>query len=172
MIKITHSKTAWLLLAVTALGLELTALYFQYVLYLEPCVLCVYERGAVALIIIAGILGLIDPNNGLLRLGGYILWVGGAIWGLYLTIKHAGIQMGLIQDSASCDFIANFPAWLQLDQWIPWLFNPTGYCEDVQWQFLGMSMPQSMVMVNAIYLIVLVMVLVSEYRQSRRKRFV
>lgn len=161
-----------MLLAVSALCLELAALYFQYVLHLEPCVLCVYERGAVALIFIAGAIGLINPNNGLLRLVGYLFWAGGAIFGLYLSIKHSGIQMGLVQDSASCDFIANYPVWLPLDQWIPWIFNPTGYCEDIQWQFLGMSMPQSMILVNAIYLIVLGMVLKAEYRQAKERRFV
>ncbi len=172
MTKITHLRTAWMLLAVSALGLELCALYFQYVLHLEPCVLCVYERSAVALIFFAGIVGLINPSSGLLRLAGYTFWAGGTIWGLYLSIRHSGIQMGLIKDAASCDFIANFPAWLQLDQWIPWIFNPTGYCEDVQWQFLGMSMPQSMIMVNLIYLIVFILVMRSEYRQAKERRFV
>ncbi len=172
MIRITKSKTAWLLLALTALVLELAALYFQYVMQLEPCVLCVYERSAVFLIFIAGLLGFINPNILSLRLCGYLLWAGGTIWGLYLSIKHTGIQLGLIKDSASCDFIANFPAWMQLDQWIPWLFNPTGYCEDVQWKFFGLSMPQSMIMVNAIYLIVLVIVVTSEFRRSKESSFV
>lgn len=172
MISITQSKTAWLLLAVSALGLELAALYFQYVMQFEPCVLCVYERCAVALIFLAGVLGFINPNLRLLRFGGYLLWAGGAIWGLYLSVKHTGIQMGLIKDSASCDFIANFPAWMQLDQWISWVFNPTGYCEDIQWQFLRMSMPQSMIMVNVIYLIVFGMVVISEFRRPKENRFV
>lgn len=159
-------------MAVSALGLELAALYFQYVLHLEPCVLCVYERCAVALIFIAGIVGFINPKIGLLRLSGYVFWAGGTIWGLYLTIKHSGIQMGLIKDSASCDFVADFPIWMQLDKWIPWLFNPTGYCEDVQWQFFNLSMPQSMVIVNVIYLIVLGLVLRTEYRQSKERHYV
>jgi len=152
-----------MLLLITALGLELAALYFQYVLHLEPCVLCVYERTSVALIMLAGVVGFINPKLLLLRLCGYLLWASGVIWGLYLSIKHSGIQMGLIQD-ASCEFVANYPSWIQLDRWLPGLFNPTGYCEDIQQQFLGLSMPQSMVLVNVILLLVLILVLVQEFR--------
>ncbi len=161
--KLVTSRNAWLLLAVSALGLELSALYFQYVMQLEPCVLCVYERNAVALIFLAGVIGFINPNILVLRISGYLLWAGGIVWGIYLSVKHSAIQMGLIKDSASCDFVANYPSWMQLDKWIPWLFNPTGYCEDIQWQFLGLSMPQSMVLINAIYLMVFAIVMKLEF---------
>lgn len=152
------------MLAVSALGLELAALCFQYYMQLEPCVLCVYERSSIALILVAGLVGLINPNTLWLRLSGYLLWSAGVIWGLYLSVKHSGIQMGLIRD-ASCEFVANYPSWIPLDRWVPWLFNPTGYCEDIQWRFMGLSMPQSMVIINIIYLIALVVVLVAEFKQ-------
>ena len=38
----------WSLVLFSAVGLELTALFFQYGMKLDPCVLCVYERLAVA----------------------------------------------------------------------------------------------------------------------------
>jgi disulfide bond formation protein DsbB len=163
--KLVTSRLAWFLLAVSALGLELSALFFQYGLQLDPCVLCVYERNAVALIFLAGVVGLVNPNRFALRITGYLLWASGTIWGLYLTIKHSAIQMGIIEGSASCDFVANYPSWMQLDKWIPWLFNPTGFCEDIQWQFLGLSMPQSMVLINIFYLIALAVVLKLEFSQ-------
>ncbi|MCP4127864.1 MAG: disulfide bond formation protein DsbB [Gammaproteobacteria bacterium] len=166
MTRINQSRSAWLMLALSALGLVLAALYFQYYLQLEPCVLCVYERSSVAMIFFAGLVGFINPNMLWLRLSGYLLWAGGVIWGLYLSIRHAGIQMGLIQDS-SCEFVANFPSWMQLDHWLPWLFNPTGYCDEIQWQFLGLSMPQTMVIANVVYLIVMLVVLVAEFRRPR-----
>lgn len=163
--KLVTSRLAWFLLATSALGLELAALYFQYGLQLDPCVLCVYERNAVALIFFAGVVGLVNPNRFTLRITAYLLWASGTIWGLYLTVKHSAIQMGIIEGSASCDFVANYPSWIQLDKWIPWLFNPTGFCEDIQWQFLGLSMPQSMVLINIFYLIALVVVLKLEFSQ-------
>lgn len=164
---ITKSRAAWLLLALSALALVLITLYFQYAMQLEPCVLCVYERNAVVVILLAGICGFIDPDKCLLRICGYFLWAGGTIWGLYLSIKHSGIQMGLIKDAASCDFVANYPSWIQLDQWLPWLFNPTGYCDDIQWQFLGLSIPQTMIVINLMYLVVLILVLRLEFKRPK-----
>jgi len=141
----------WLLLAMTALGLELTALYFQYVLELDPCVLCVYERTAVAGILLAGLIGAIGPRVGLLRWLGYTLWLVSAGWGLYLAMKHVGIQIGEID--LTCTYMADFPSWAPLDQWWPEVFLPTGLCGDVQWVFLGWTMPQWMMVVYALYLL-------------------
>ena len=42
----SRGRGAWLLLALTALALELTALFFQHVMGLKPCVMCIYERNA------------------------------------------------------------------------------------------------------------------------------
>jgi len=166
MCKLLTSRFAWLLLALSALGLELSALYFQYILQLDPCVLCVYERNAVAMIFFAGVIGSINPTIVAFRFSGYLLWAGGVIWGLYLTIKHSGIQMGMIEDSGSCEFVANYPSWMQLDRWIPWLFNPTGLCDEIQWQFLGLSMPQSMVLINLLYLVVFAVVIKLEFSRG------
>ena len=72
----SHMRSAWLLLAVSALGLELAALWFQYGMRLDPCVMCVYERLAVIGILLAGLLGLLQPRWLMLRVAGYLLWAG------------------------------------------------------------------------------------------------
>ncbi|SUG56062.1 disulfide bond formation protein B [Salmonella enterica subsp. diarizonae] len=42
----SRGRGAWLLMALTALALEMVALWFQHVMLLKPCVLCIYERCA------------------------------------------------------------------------------------------------------------------------------
>ena len=42
--QLSLKRSAWIFLAFTAFALESTALYFQYGMGLQPCVLCVYER--------------------------------------------------------------------------------------------------------------------------------
>lgn len=37
----SEKRSSWLLLVLSSLALELTALYFQYGMGLQPCVLCV-----------------------------------------------------------------------------------------------------------------------------------
>jgi disulfide bond formation protein DsbB len=150
---------------VSALGLEATALFFQYAMQLDPCVLCVYERLAVAGIGLAALLGVIAPGWRLIRFAAYFVWGGSAAWGLSLAMEHVGIQLGTT--NLKCEFFANFPAWFKLDEWFPAVFTPTGYCDDIQWQFLGFTMPQWMVVVYSGYLLLLLFALIAEFSRPR-----
>lgn len=59
----SRGRGAWLLMAFTALALELVALWFQHVMLLKPCVLCIYERCALFGIMGAGLVGAIAPKT-------------------------------------------------------------------------------------------------------------
>ncbi len=156
----------WGLLAVSALALELTALYFQYVMKLDPCMMCVYERAATFGIMFAGLLGMLQPKWLITRLGAYLLWAYCAIKGLLLALEHVSIQYSTNPFASTCDFFPNF--WLPLDSWMPWLFAPTGYCDEIQWMFLGMSMPQWLVVCYAIYAVILGVLLISRGIVAKR----
>ncbi len=147
----------WLMLAATALGLELAALYFQYGMELDPCVLCVYERVAVAGILLAGLLGALAPRVLLVRCAALLLWVISAGWGLLLALEHVGIQWGEVE--MRCTYLADFPSWAPLDAWWPAVFQPTGLCGDVQWALLGLSMPGWMAVIYGLYLLAWLLVI-------------
>lgn len=163
------TRLAWSLLLLTALGLEATALVFQYVLALDPCVMCVYERLAVIGLMAAGLIGLINPRMLLLRLGGYIVWGISAAWGMALAWEHVGYQRDPTA-AMSCSFLPDFPAWMPLHEWFPAVFLPTGYCDDIQWQWLSLSMPEWMVVVFGIYLAVLFVVAIVEIGGVLKRR--
>ncbi|HBH36478.1 MAG TPA: disulfide bond formation protein DsbB [Gammaproteobacteria bacterium] len=161
----SKKRFAWMLLALSALLLELAALYFQYgSMGLQPCVLCIYERTAVMGILLAGLIGSTAPQLLIFRRAGFLLWGSSAVWGLMLALQHSGIQQN--PTTASCDFIAKFPAWAKLDEWFPLLFNPTGFCDEIQWQFLGYTMPQTMIGIYGLYLMGVVIVVASQFRKD------
>jgi disulfide bond formation protein DsbB len=164
----SRRRTAWLLLAGTALGLEITALYFQHVLQLDPCVLCVYERVAVLGILVAGLLGAIAPRRAALRWLAFAIWASSAAWGMGLALEHTGLQFG---DglNLNCSFFADFPRWAKLDEWWPSVFAPTGYCDDIQWLFLGLSIPQWMLVIFGSYLTALAVVILSQFAAANRR---
>ncbi len=157
--KLPKQRLPWVLLALTAMGLEACALFFQYVLKLDPCVLCVYERVAMMGIMCAGLIGAIAPSNPLIRFTGFALWFISAGSSLSLAIEHVGIQQNP-SPFATCDFFPNFPSWAPLHEWAPWFFNPTGFCDEVNWQFLSYSMPQWLIVTSSIYLTVAVIVFI------------
>ncbi|MES9992813.1 MAG: disulfide bond formation protein DsbB [Candidatus Thiodiazotropha sp.] len=164
----TQRRIPWFLLALSALILEGAALYFQYGLKLDPCVLCIYQRVAVFGIFFSALIGMSAPHSGAARSIGYAGWALAAGWCLYLALELYGMQLGIIQ-SFSCDVNAKFPAWLKLDQWLPTLFQPTGFCGEIQWVFLGMSMPLWMIIIMVLQLIVLGVVLYFELRRKIKR---
>ena len=167
---ITQSRLPWFLLALTAIALESAALYFQYGLGLDPCVLCVYQRAAVFGIFLSAMIGMTVPRAAVARWIGFLGWAVSAGWCLYLALKLSGMQLGFIPPSLSCDVNAKFPDWLKLDQWMPTMFQPSGFCGDIQWQFLGLSMPQWMIVIMLMYLVAWGVAVYFEVRGWRMQR--
>lgn len=164
-------RKAWFLLFFSAICLELTALYFQYGMKLNPCVMCIYERVALFAIVFAGIVGLIAPSWLLVRLVALGLGLGGAIKGLMLSIQHVGYQLNP-NPWDQCPLMVEFPSFLPLDQWLPAVFHPTGLCSEINWQFLGFTMVQWLVFIFAVYTLALSLILLSQFfgRRARVQR--
>ena len=159
--RLSKRRGPWLLLAFAAAVLEVTALAFQYIGGWEPCVLCIYERVAILMIFAAGLIGAIAPRKALFRWSGILSWAGGAGWGMVLALEHVEVQTNPM---ATCEFFAKFPDWMKLDQWLPHFFEPRGLCTDFQWHFLGYSMPQWMIVIFGLYLFVMLLVLLAQFR--------
>jgi disulfide bond formation protein DsbB len=161
---ITQHRLPWFLLFMSAFVLEAAALFFQYGLNLDPCELCIYQRVAVLGILLSALIGMSLPRSAIARWLGYIGWGAAVVWCLYLALKLSGMQLGFIAPSLSCNVNANFPSWLKLDQWLPVMFQPSGFCGDIQWQFLGLSMPQWLIVIMVLQLIALISALFIEVR--------
>ena len=58
-----QKRAAWLLLAASAFALEAAAIWFQYGMQLDPCVMCIYERLAVVGVFAAGLIGAVLPRS-------------------------------------------------------------------------------------------------------------
>ncbi|MCP4321269.1 MAG: disulfide bond formation protein DsbB [Psychromonas sp.] len=164
---LSTQRWPWLLLAFSAFAMELCALYFQHIMELEPCVMCVYERITMLGLIVAGLIGASAPQNLFVRLIAFAVWAVSAVWGLLLAIEHTDYQMNP-SPFATCDFFPNFPTWAPLHEWLPWLFNPTGDCADVVWQFFGYSMPQWLIVSFTIYTVLFVVIAVTALLPNKR----
>lgn len=160
-------RKAWLLLAISSFALEATALYFQHGMGLVPCVMCIYQRLALLAILAAGLIGCIAPRNFLVRWLALLLGFYGAVKGLLLAIKHVDYQLNPAPWN-QCSFIPEFPQTMPLNKWFPALFEAGGSCNDIKWQFLGMSMPQWLIVVFAIYLIVIGIMILSQFKRTKR----
>ncbi|CUX95940.1 Disulfide bond formation protein B [Candidatus Gullanella endobia] len=170
MIRLLHRyskhRLAWLLLAFTASSLELVVLYFQHILLIKPCVLCIYQRCALYGIISAGLIGALFPKT-LLRFVSLIIWLYSAWKGLYLAIKHTNIYLNP-SPFVTCEFFVNFPSWLPLDKYLPSIFSINGDCTVRQGYFLSLQIPQWMVIIFSAYLAVAVIVFFVQFFPPRK----
>ena len=167
--RFSEKRSAWLLLAFSSLALESTALYFQYGMGLQPCVLCVYERLAIIGLFIAGIIGLLQPRALIIRLIALALGLFSGIKGLLVSFRHLDLQMNPAPWK-QCEFIPNFPETLPFHQWFPFMFSPTGSCNESQWSLLGVTMVQWLVFIFAVYVIILALLLIVQAVKTRKQR--
>lgn len=147
----------WTVLAVSAFALEAAALFFQYVMDLDPCVMCVYQRVAVLGLFVSALPAMVVPGNLIARAVSAVGATVSAVWGFKIAYEHVQMQnpenfMLLL----SCDVIPQFPSWLQLHKMIPAVFEPRGMCGDIDWSFLSLSMPQWMAVLFAAYAVTLI----------------
>ena len=139
---------SWAALFGSAALLLLSALYFQYSMDLAPCIMCIYQRTAVLGILLSALLVLVK-NHVATRALAFVGWGVSALWGLMIAIEHVDIQTASNPFFVTCEIVPNFP--VPLHEWLPGFFGATGDCGDIDWQFVGMSMPQWMIVIFAVY---------------------
>ncbi|MDV5058736.1 disulfide bond formation protein DsbB [Vibrio diabolicus] len=163
----SKGRISWLLLLLFVVFFEACALYFQHVMMLAPCVMCIYERVAMMGVGVAAIVGLMAPNNPVFRWLGLIGWGLSSYKGLLLAQQHVDYQFNP-SPFATCDLFVTFPSWAPLNQWVPWMFEAYGDCSKIVWQFLDLSMPQWLVVIFAGNLIALALIVIAQFFPVRR----
>jgi disulfide bond formation protein DsbB len=164
-----EKRALWLLIAGIACLLELTALYFQYAMALGPCVMCIYQRTAVLGMLIAGLVGAINPKNYLFRIIGYVTFAVSSAWGYLIAREHIAMQTNTDPFAfTGCAFEPNFPEFLPLHHWAPWFFEVTGDCGTIDWQLLGLSMPQWMQVIFALATVVFTLLIVNRLIKEKK----
>jgi disulfide bond formation protein DsbB len=136
------SARALLALIVAIMALSMAgALYFQYVLHLEPCPLCVLQRVAIIAAGLAAALGL-AVGAALGQLAAGLLALLFSLAGAGIAGWHSWLLAAPHEESLSCGrpfewFHDDFP----LAVWLPKLFAGQGDCVSLDWTFLGLAIP-------------------------------
>lgn len=140
----TQSRQRLLFLGVflVCVVLMAAALTMQYALKLEPCPLCIFQRVFVlALGGVALVAAIHDPARiGTRVYGGLIVALGGL--GIAVAGRHVWLQNLPADQVPECgpglDYLLDaFP----LTEALSIVFRGSGECADVQWVFLGLTIP-------------------------------
>ena len=169
MAELRKRRGIWLLLAGTALVMELFSWgFFQTLLDLKPCELCVYIRFSMLAICVGALVATIRPGSIFFRLAGYALtlwWtVQGFLWSLRL--HNENLKAADPDWISACAGIPSFPFGLPLHKWLPSHFQPLAVCgEDSAWSLLGLTMPEWLFVVYGCFALGILLMLVSGMKQ-------
>ncbi|MCR5537263.1 MAG: disulfide bond formation protein B [Succinivibrio sp.] len=171
----SRTKICWALLFLVGVGLLCCGLAFQYYLRLDPCVNCVYERAYVCCFILAGVLGFIGSSLLLFRFIASLTLLASSVGGFITSLEHfkdthlqdeKGLGLG-----ASCQLNTNFPEFLPLDQYLPWIFKAQGTCKPLDWEFLSLDMPEWLLIIFFCGIIAGSLLLVAQFMRPKPRDF-
>lgn len=141
--ELVEGRKPWLLIFAACAGLLGYAYYAQFALGLEPCPLCILQRLG---FMVMGVFALAGALHGPRAWGRWIY--GGAIlvgagWGITTAARHIWLQNLPADQVPDCGpgmyFMLeyDFPMMEILRE----AFTGAGECAEVDWAFLGLSMP-------------------------------
>ena len=115
--------------------------YAQYVLYLDPCPLCITQRAFYMGIGLASLIGLLGARRALWRRGAALLAALCAAGGVATAGRQVWLQHLPKDQVPECG--PGLQYWLEnmpVLETVSLLFRGDGNCAEVQWTFLGFSM--------------------------------
>lgn len=139
---ILYQRRLFAAVAVFCLALIATALYFQHVMGLEPCPLCIFQRLFVIAIGVVMLMAAIhNPGELGRRLYGALTLVVAA-FGAGVAGRHVWLQNLPPDQVPACGpgleyLLDTFP----LMDALKLVFEGSGECAEIQWIFLGLSIP-------------------------------
>lgn len=145
MIKISHWRLVHLFALLVCVFLLAGAAYMQLVLGLQPCPLCIIQRVIILIMGLLFLVGVIYVPQAMGRkiFGCLTLLLSAA--GIAVSARHVWLIHRPAKGITSCGadisvYINNLP----ITQTIKLLFQGTGDCANETWQFLGLNLPEWM----------------------------
>ena len=135
------NRNIFLLAFISCISLIGAAYYFEYVLYLDPCPLCMMQRIAVLLVGLVALVGFFVKTDGAHVIVSVLMGLA-AIFGISVAGRHIWIQNLPADQVPTCG-----PSLEYMVDTLPWaevlsiMLRGNGNCADLQWSFLGLSMP-------------------------------
>lgn len=143
MLQNLSSRTVFASLAFASFAMMAYALYSQYFLYFEPCPLCMTQRVFLCLFGAFAFLGAIHNPPTFGRRVYSSLMLAGLAGGIWVAGRHVWLQHLPADQVPACGpsfeyVIDAFP----FSEALHFLFWGDGNCADIDWTFLGFSMPE------------------------------
>ncbi len=151
-----------LMLAISILG---GAYFFEFIMGLYPCELCLYQRIPWLLLIGICSLGIIYKRhlhlvNILIIMAMIILMISAA-----LAVFHVGVEQHWWQGFSSCSINSAMPNTL-LDLKAAIMTAPVIRCDDIAWSLFGVSMAGYNAIISIIFSVLTIVIVIKMFRDK------
>ena len=140
----------WLVYIAGSLLLMAAAMYFQYIREEPPCLMCIQVRLLLSLLIFIAVIGLLTRRHPLMNVLANISTVLVALSMSERAYQLLGTERGFV--FSDCGFDLGLPAWLALDEWLPWLFRVQTTCGYTPEIVFGITIAESLMVLSILLL--------------------
>ena len=147
-ILITENRFYWLAWLVFALSLEISALFYQYVLDYLPCVLCIHIRVWLLGVIAVSIFALFLYKNYYARFISQGLMLVCSLGLLERSYQLLGTERGFV--FGECNMESGLPDWFALDSWFPSVFKIWEACGYTPELLFGITMAEALIVLSSL----------------------
>lgn len=160
MAMIFRPRIWFLLVALACAAMISYALYVQHILFIDPCPLCVFQRVAFMWIGAVALLAFLHNPAGTGRWLYTGLLVLGSAVGAGIAGRHVWLQHLPADQVPDCGMGLNYMLeTMPYSEVLSEVFYGSGECAEVDWAFLGLSMPNWSLMVYIGLIIVTIFVM-------------
>ncbi|MDX1626065.1 MAG: disulfide bond formation protein B [Wenzhouxiangellaceae bacterium] len=135
-------RTGFAAVAVLCLALLGYAYYSQYGLGYEPCPLCILQRVAFMIMAVGALAGAVHGSRSWARFVWGAIVLAGGLWGLATAGRHVWLQNLPPDQVPDCGpGLGYMLEYFSVGEALVSAFTGSGECAEVDWSFLGLSMP-------------------------------
>lgn len=137
---LNDARVAGAVIAISSALMLAGALFFQYVLDMQPCMLCIYQRLPHGLAIAAGLLTILNARKGQLKTAAFIMFLACLVYlaSAGLGFYHTGVEQhwwaSFLEACTAPGFDAKGDILTQIEQ------AKAVRCDAVPWSMFGVSM--------------------------------
>ena len=148
---LAHTPLYWIINIASGVALMAVALFYQYELKYDPCIMCIHVRLLVTLWIIVSTIGLITCRKKIINSVTHVSMVLIAVAFIERSYQLLGTERGFV--FGDCGFDLGMPSWFAIEEWLPSVYRIETSCGYTPELIFGITMAEALMVFSIGFLL-------------------